>query len=122
MFLNFKKNKKVIKNFQERIELLEAELKAKDELIKQKETARRKLAGKIGGLTAENNKLLDTIIKLEQKVIDTKREFAAFKEGKYIVKELKPQRVPRKRQVMNIRSGEKTSKIIAKVKPNEDEK
>lgn len=92
--------------------------KLKDKL-EQKEKARRKAAGKVGGLTAENHKLIDTMAKLQHKLIETKREFSEFREGKYIVKELKPQKVPRKRQVMNVKSGAKTSMIIAKLKPSE---
>lgn len=92
--------------------------KLKDK-VDQKEKARRKAAGKVGGLTAENHKLIDTMAKLQHKLIETKREFSEFREGKYIVKELKPQKVPRKRQVMNVKSGTKTSMIIAKLKPSE---
>lgn len=92
--------------------------KLKDK-VDQKEKARRKAAGKVGGLTAENHKLIDTMAKLQHKLIETKREFSEFREGKYIVKELKPQKVPRKRQVMNVKSGAKTSMIIAKLKPSE---
>jgi len=114
------KNKKLIKTLQDHIIKLENELKEKNRIIQQKEKARRKIAGKVGGLTAENNRLIDLIADLNQKLIETKREFNEFKEGKYIVKELKPDKAPRRRQVMSVRSGEKTSKIIAKVKPTEE--
>lgn len=94
--------------------------KLKDK-VDQKEKARRKAAGKVGGLTAENHKLIDTMAKLQHKLLETKREFSEFREGKYIVKELKPERVPKRRQVMNVKSGAKTSRIIAKVRSNEME-
>ena len=94
--------------------------KLKDKVV-QKEKARRKVAGKVGGLTAENHKLIDTMTKLQHKLIETKREFSEFREGKYIVKELKPEKLPRRRQVMNVKSGAITSRIIAKVRPIEKE-
>ena len=58
---------------------------------------------------------------MNQNLLETKREFSEFREGKYIVKELKPEKVPRRRQVMNVKSGAITSRIIAKVRPNEVE-
>lgn len=94
--------------------------KLKDKLAKT-EKLRRKNAGAIGGLKKDNNKLLNKIVELNQNLLETKREFSEFREGKYIVKELKPEKVPRRRQVMNVKSGAITSRIIAKVRPNEVE-
>lgn len=94
--------------------------KLKDK-VDQKEKARRKAAGKVGGLTAENNKLIAENNELALKYTELKKEYEEFKKNKFVVKELKAEKVPRKRQVMNVKSGAKTSRIISKIKPNEKE-
>jgi len=94
--------------------------KLKDE-VKQKELARRKNAGAIGGLSKMNKKLIAENAELANQLETFKKEFEEYKKNKFIIKEIKPQKVPKKTQIMGIKSGTKTSKIIAKVKPVEIE-
>ena len=89
--------------------------------LESKEKLRRKNAGAIGGLKAENNKLNAENAELAFKLTELKNEFEEFKKNKFVVKKLKAEKVPKSTQTMGMRSGTKTSKIISKVKPNEKE-
>ena len=94
--------------------------KLRDKLAKT-EKSRRKNASSIGGLKKYINKLTDENEKLNITIELMQKDFDEFRKNKFIVKELKPQKTPRKRQVMNVKSGAKTSRIISKIKPNEKE-
>ena len=87
-----------------------------------KETAeKKKYSGKCGGLTKQINKLSKELADSKDQYSQLKAEFEEFKKGKYIVKELKAERVPRRRQVMRVKDAQITSNIIAKIKPSEEE-
>lgn len=84
--------------------------------LESKEKLRRKNAGAIGGLKAENNKLIAENTELAFKLTELKNEFEEFKKNKFVVKELKAEKVPKSTQVMRMKSGDKTSKIIKQIK------
>ncbi len=88
--------------------------------IYQLEKGKRKLVGAIGGLTKRNNELVAENTELAFKLTELKNEFEEFKKNRFVVKKVKAQKVP-KGQIMGLKSGTKTSKIISKVKPNEKE-
>lgn len=94
--------------------------KLKDK-VEQKEKARRKFAGALGGLTKRNNELIAENTSFAYKLTELNKEFEEFKKNKFIVKEIKAQKVPKKTQTMGMRNGSKTSMIISKVKPTEKE-
>ena len=89
--------------------------------LEQKEKSRRKTVAALGGLTRYNNKLIAENTELAFKYTELKKEYEEFKKNRFVVKELKAERVPKRRQVMNVKSGAKTSRIISKIKPNEKE-
>lgn len=85
------------------------------------ERLRRKSVAAVGGLTAHNNKLIAENTELAFKYTELKKEFEEFKKNKFIVKEIKAEKVPKKTQIMGLRNGRKTSEIISKIKPIEKE-
>lgn len=97
------------------------------QIINNEKAEKKKIAGKCGGLTKRINKLLKenedlkSLYYLQKEETEAvKKEFEDFKKGKYIVKELKAEKVPRRRQVMKVRDAQLTSNIIAKIKPSEE--
>lgn len=105
-------------------ESLEKALSDKLELqdkLAQKEKARKKVACAMGGLTKDRNILKAENEKLCKKLDDLFNEFEEFKKGKFIIREIKPQKVPRCTQTMGIKSGAVTSRIITKVKAEVEE-
>lgn len=90
----------------------------KDQLA-QKEKLRRKNASAMGGLKKEINKLNKEKELLKEQYDALKSEFDEFRDGKYVVRVIKPGRTP-KGQKIGLKSGEITSRIISKVKPNEE--
>ena len=87
--------------------------------LEQTEKLRRKYAGAIGGCKAKINRLNDKNGKLAYELSELKKEFDEFKKGKFIIREMKPQKVPKSTQRMGIKSGAVTSRIITKVKESE---
>ena len=85
------------------------------------EKSRRKSAGEAGGLIKRNNELIAQNTELALQLTELRKEFEEFKKNKFIVKEMKPQKVPRCTQTMGIKSGAMTSRIITKVKAKVEE-
>ena len=88
------------------------------QIINNEKAETKKYSGRCGGLTKQINKLLKENEELKNDIIKLRSEYEEFKKGKYIVRELKPEKAP-KTQKIRIKSGQKTSDIIAKIKNND---
>lgn len=89
---------------------LKKESLKKDQLLEIKEQQRRESAGKLGGLTKENNKLKEEKKEFKAKIKELEKEL----DKRYIIKTLKPTK-PTK-QTMSIKSSRVQSKIIKDIK------
>lgn len=108
---------KISKESLEKVLINNLELQNK---LEQKEKARRKNAGAIGGLKAENNKLIAENTELAFQVTTLKKEFEEFKKNKFVVKELKAEKVPKKTQTIRLKDGSRIGNIINNTKVKDD--
>lgn len=94
---------------------LKKESLKKDQLLEIKEEQRRESAGKLGGLTKENNKLKEENKEFKAKIKELEKEL----DKRYIIKTLKPTK-PTK-QTMSIKRSGVQSRIIKNIKGDYDE-
>ena len=98
-------------------------IEEKDNLIHKQQEIIQKLVednklyfGAKGGLTKQNNKLREELAKVKEELKKANKELSK----RYIVKKVVPS-MPRKKQVVGLKSGSVTSRIIKKVVENEKE-
>ena len=97
------------KQYQDLIVLREQEINRLENMIKELKSSHRKLASAKGGLIKKINELQDELSEAQIKLSQ-----------RYIVKELKPEKV-KNTQIMKIKSSSKTSRIAKKMKEAEND-